>query len=144
MLFSKGCTYAIRAALLVAVKETREGRKFIPIRELADELDLSFHFLTKILQILTEAEIMKSFRGPNGGIGLARPANKISLIHIISAVDGMSLFSECVLGLPGCGEATPCPLHKTWSKQREELQRMLEGTTLAALARDLGKNGLRN
>ncbi|MBK7091378.1 MAG: Rrf2 family transcriptional regulator [bacterium] len=76
MLFSKGCTYAIRAALLVAVKETREGRKFIPIRELADELDLSFHFLTKILQVLTEAEIMESFRRPNVGIGLAREANK--------------------------------------------------------------------
>lgn len=144
MLFSKGCTYAIRAALLVAVKETREGRKFIPIRELADELDLSFHFLTKILQVLTEAEIMESFRGPNGGIGLAREANKISLIQIISAVDGTSLFSECALGLPDCGEAKPCPLHQSWSKRREELKRMFEKTTLATLAQDFSKNGLRN
>lgn len=144
MLFSKGCTYAIRAALLVAVKETKEGRKFIPIRELAEELDLSFHFLTKILQLLTEAEIMESFRGPSGGIGLARAANRISLIQIISAVDGMSLFSECALGLPDCGEATPCPLHQSWSKRREELKRMFERTTLASLANDLGDNALRN
>lgn len=144
MLFSKGCTYAIRAALLVAVKETKEGRKFIPIRELAEELELSFHFLTKILQVLTEAEIMESFRGPNGGIGLARSANSISLIQIISAVDGDSLFSECALGLPDCGEAIPCPLHQSWSRRREELKRMFEKTTLGTLAQELGHNNLRN
>ena len=144
MLFSKGCSYAIRAALLVAVKENREGRKFIPIKELADELGLSFHFLTKIMQVLTEAEIMESFRGPNGGIGLARDAKQISLIQIISAVDGMSLFSGCALGLPDCGEAKPCPLHQAWSKRREELKRMFERTTLATLALDIGSNAMRN
>lgn len=143
MLFSKGCTYAIRAALLVSLKEQRENRRFIPVRELADELDLSFHFLTKILQVLTEANIMESFRGPNGGVGLARPAKDVALIDIIEAVDGLSLFNECALGLPGCGEKTPCPLHATWSKRREDLQRMFQKTTLASLARDLESQKLR-
>ncbi len=144
MLFSKGCTYAIRAALLVSVKETSDGRKFIPIRELADELELSFHFLTKIMQVLTEARIMESFRGPNGGVGLARPAREITLVDVIAAVDGMALFKECALGLPGCGERTPCPLHVAWAKRREDLKRMFEKTTLASLAKDLDTNSFRN
>ncbi|MFZ1685601.1 MAG: Rrf2 family transcriptional regulator [Candidatus Zixiibacteriota bacterium] len=144
MLFSKGCSYAIRASLLVTIKETKDGRKFIPIRELADELDLSFHFLTKIMQILTESKIMESFRGPNGGIGLARPSKDITLIDVISAVDGMALFTDCALGLPGCGEKTPCPLHAAWAKRRQDLQRMFEKTTLASLARELATNELRN
>ncbi len=144
MLFSKGCTYAIRAALLVSMKEEREQRRFIPIRELADELDLSFHFLTKIMQMLTEANILESFRGPNGGVGLARPAKDISLVDIIAAVDGMSLFSECALGLPGCGERTPCPLHDSWAKRREDLKRMFEKATLASLAKQLDTKLIRN
>ncbi len=144
MLFSKGCTYAIRAALLVATKEIRDDRKFVPIRELSEELGLSFHFLTKILQQLTEAGIMESFRGPNGGIGLARPARSITLVDVIAAIDGMSLFSSCALGLPGCGEQTPCPLHDAWAKRRLDLQRMLEKTTLASLARELATHELRN
>lgn len=143
MLFSKGCAYAIRATLLVAVKEQNEGKKFIPIRELSDELNLSFHFLTKILQTLTEAKILESLRGPNGGVGLARPAKDLSLLEIISAVDGMSLFSECALGLPGCGERTPCPLHESWSKRRTYLRRMFENTSLASLAKDMHRNLLR-
>ncbi|MEW5796075.1 MAG: Rrf2 family transcriptional regulator [Candidatus Zixiibacteriota bacterium] len=143
MLFSKGCTYAIRAALLVTVKESRDGRRFIPIRELADELGLSFHFLTKILQELTEARIMESFRGPNGGIGLARSAREITLVDLIAAIDGMALFSECALGLPRCGESTPCPLHDAWAKRREDLRRMCEKTTLAGLAREFDINHFR-
>ena len=144
MLFSKGCTYAIRASLLVTTKEIKDGRKFIPIRELSDELDLSFHFLTKIMQVLTEAKIMESFRGPNGGVGLARPAREITLLDVIAAVDGLDLFSECALGLPGCGERTPCPLHAAWAKRREDLQRMFEKTTLASLAKELELNALRH
>jgi Rrf2 family iron-sulfur cluster assembly transcriptional regulator len=144
VLFSKGCSYAIRASLLVTTKEIKDGRKYIPIRELSTELGLSFHFLTKILQLLTEARIMTSFRGPNGGVGLARPAKEIRLIDVIAAVDGMAAFGECALGLPDCGEKAPCPLHDTWSKRREDLQRMFEKSTLAGLAKELASKPMRN
>jgi Rrf2 family protein len=143
MLFSKGCTYAIRASLLVTLKEMDENRKFIPLRELSDELNLSFHFLTKIMQSLTEARIIESFRGPNGGIGLARPAKEITLLNIVAAVDGMALFSDCALGLPGCGESKPCPLHASWAKRREDLRKMLSRTSLAMLAKDIHEHDRR-
>jgi len=144
MLFSKGCTYAIRASLLVTLKEMDENRRFIPIRELSDELNLSFHFLTKIMQILTDARLMESFRGPNGGVGLARAAKDITLIEIVAAVDGMDLFNQCALGLPGCGDSTPCPLHDVWAKRRADLEKMLKKTTLATLAKELHAGTLRN
>jgi len=143
MLFSKGCTYAIRASLLLTLKETADGRKFTPIRELAEELDLSFHFLTKIMQSLTEAGVLGSFRGPNGGVGLAKKASEIMLLDVVAAVDGMDLFSNCALGLPGCGELTPCPLHDVWSKRREDLKDMLARTSLESLAVHIHTNALR-
>ena len=96
------------------------------------------------MQLLTEAQIMESFRGPNGGVGLARPAKDINLIDVIAAIDGMDVFSQCALGLPKCGEKTPCPLHDSWAKRREDLQRMFTKTTLASLAKDLVTNDLRN
>lgn len=144
MLFSKACTYAIRAAILITLKGMKEKRKFIPIHELSDELGLSFHFLTKIMQILTEAKLLESFKGPNGGVGFNKPANQIKLFDIVSAVDGTALFTECALGLPGCGESTPCPLHNIWAKRRDDLKKMLSKITLANLAKDFSSNKLRN
>lgn len=113
---------------------------FIPIRELAEELDISFHFLTKIMQVLTEARIMESFRGPNGGIGLARKAEEISLLEIVAAIDGMDMFEQCALGLPGCSEETPCPLHGGWAKRRADIKKMLGKTTLATLVSNIIAN----
>lgn len=144
MLLSKACTYAIRAATLITLKEMQEKRKFIPIRELSDELGLSFHFLTKIMQILTEAKLMESFKGPNGGVGLTKKAGKTKLIDIVAAIDGTDLFTECALGLPGCGERTPCPLHKAWTSRRESIAKMLSSTSLATLARSIHLHTLRN
>lgn len=134
MLFSKACSYAIRASVLVAAKDPDGRREFIPIRELADEVGVSFHFLTKILRKLTEANIMESFRGPNGGVGLIRPARQVSVIDIVAAIDGMGLFEGCALGLPQCSEKNPCPLHAAWKKRREDLKSMLTRTSLAELA----------
>ena len=144
MLFSKACTYAIRASILISLKDMKEKRKFIPIHELSDELHLSFHFLTKIMQLLTEAKLLESFKGPKGGVGFVKPANKIMLLDVVSAVDGLDLFTECAMGLPGCGESTPCPLHNAWAKRRADLMKMLSTTTLASLALNIEVNRLRN
>ncbi len=131
MLLSKSCEYGLRAALYVSMSE-KEG--YVPIRVISSDLGMSAHFLTKILQQLTKAGILKSFRGPNGGIALARPASQVALIEVVEAIDGPELFRECMLGLPGCGERQPCPLHNKWMIERERLAALFATTTLDQLA----------
>ena len=63
-LLTKSCVYGLRATLYVA--SFCGERHFVPIREISEKLGLSFHFLTKILQKLTEAGLMESYRGPSG------------------------------------------------------------------------------
>lgn len=131
MLLSKSCEYGIRAILHLATLR-REG--FVSIREISDELDISFHFLTKIFQKMTQAGLLESFRGPNGGIMLARPAGEITLLDVVIAIDGPDLFRECVLGLPGCGNEKPCPLHNQWAVERARLEGMFGRMSLTEMA----------
>jgi Rrf2 family protein len=84
--------------------------------------------------MLTQAGLLTSYRGPNGGIALTRPPNKITLREVIVAIDGPDLFEGCVLGLPGCGEQKPCPMHVKWATERERLEKMFATTTLANMA----------
>lgn len=140
LIFSKTCVYGIRAALHVASLEKQE---YVPIRSISEDLNISFHFLTKILQILTQKNIMTSYRGPNGGVSLARPANRIMLIEIIEAIDGPKLFSECILGLPGCGVQRPCPVHEEWGVTRRTLQNLFENTSLSEIGQKINELGLR-
>ena len=140
MLLSKGCLYAVRAAMYVASTGRNE---YVPILQIAEALNISFHFLTKILQTLTEKQIMISYRGPKGGIALARPANTIKLIEIVEAVDGNNMFTQCIFGLPGCGSLVPCPLHGEWERERERIRKMFENTTLALMADKINDFNLR-
>jgi Rrf2 family protein len=128
---SKSCIYGVQAAIYIA---SRQSNDYVSIQEIAGKLSISFHFLTKVLQILTQAGIMVSYRGPNGGVALARPASSVTLADIIGAIDGTEIFTECFLGLPGCGHATPCPVHDQWSVVRKKLHQTFEATTLAELA----------
>lgn len=130
-MLSNACEYGLRAALyLASLKE--EG--YVPIRRLSDELDISFPFLTKVFQKLTQADLLASFRGPRGGVAFTRPTDQIALKEIIVAIDGDELFSGCVLGLPGCGEQKPCPMHARWAAERDRIERMFAETTVADMA----------
>ncbi len=142
MLFSKGCEYGLRAMIYVAT-HGEDPDEFVPIRRISKELDISFHFLTKIFQQLNEERIIESYRGPRGGIRLARPASKIRLMEIVVTLEGPGLFSECVMGLPGCGDLAPCPLHDGWSEQRDRLAGLLKSMTLAEASRQIAAEGLR-
>lgn len=131
MLLSKSCVYGLRATLYLATKDRNE---FTPIKKLSDKLEISFHFLTKILQQLTADGMLESFKGPNGGVRLTKPGGKIALVDVVLAIDGPKLLTECALGLPGCGLKNPCPLHDQWAKTRDGIREMLQQTSLKDLA----------
>lgn len=137
MLLSSACVYGLRASLYLA---STSGESYVSITQISDELEISRHFLTKVLQQLTEAGLMESMKGPNGGVRLQRPAEDIHLLEIVAAIDGMAILTECALGLPGCGIAKPCPLHDQWANTRDEIRKMLDETSLKNLA-EKGKEG---
>jgi Rrf2 family iron-sulfur cluster assembly transcriptional regulator len=140
MLISKSCEYGIRSMIYLA---TKENHKNLSIAKIADELNISFHFLTKIFQPLTQAGILASFKGPNGGISLNKPADSIRLIDIVHILDGEALFTQCALGLPGCGSAQPCSLHEKWIFARQSIQLMFESSTVGELATKTLQQNLR-
>ncbi len=139
-MFSRACEYGLRAVLYLAMLN---HNGYISIREIGEQLQISVPFLTKIFQKLTQAGLLQSLRGPTGGVTFARPPEEITLFDVIVAIDGPALFSECVLGLPGCGEATPCPLHERWKDVRNPIRNLFATTTLADMARRIREANLR-
>lgn len=131
MILSKSCIYGIQSAIYVAAHDA-DG--YVSINQIASELQISFHFLTKVLQQLTQEGIMNSYRGPRGGVALAKNKADISLYELIEAIDGTEIFTECMLGLPGCGVAEPCPAHDHWTRLRVELTGIAKRLSL----KDLG------
>lgn len=134
MLLNKTSEYGIRAMLYLA-QAGSDG--YISAGEIGKHLDISAHFLTKIMQQLTAAGLVKSYRGPNGGLALARDPESISVRDVYVALEGDSLFDECVLGLPECGNRKPCPFHDQWATTRDRISLMMSEQSLKDLGADL-------
>jgi Rrf2 family transcriptional regulator, cysteine metabolism repressor len=85
MKISRTVDYAVRATLQLAQQES-DGP--IPCSKLASEGKMPERFLLQILRNLVTHGILRSTRGVDGGYALVRPADQISLLEVIEAIEG--------------------------------------------------------
>jgi Rrf2 family protein len=132
-MFSKSCTYAIRAVIYLASQNNEDSKTGVV--EIAEELNIPKHFLAKTLQHLSKHQLISSVKGPKGGFYLGKVNADVTLQDIIECIDGDSFFNNCVLGLPECSDDCPCPMHEHVSAFRENMQESLKFKKITDLAR---------
>ncbi|WP_457621191.1 RrF2 family transcriptional regulator [Persephonella sp.] len=136
-MLSVACKDSIRAMIYIAKYGDRNS--YLSIHKIAEDLDLSFYFLSKNLQKLVKVGLLESYRGPNGGVRLAKPPDQIKLLDIIDAIDGTEFFNKCILGFDTCSDENPCVIHHKWAEKRNEIYEMFFGTTLSEAVEDIHK-----
>ena len=136
LIFSRQCEYALQAVLYLALKEPGE---WTSIKEITDRLKTPTHFLAKILQNLTKKNILISLKGPTGGFALAKPAEDIRLLEVVTAIDGNGLFEKCVMGFPACSSDHPCAVHEQWRQLRKGLDQILANKGVAEVLQMMKK-----
>jgi len=143
-MFSKSCEYAIKAMIFVAQKSKSDLR--IGIKEIARGTDSPEHFIAKILQDLSRRKLIHSVKGPNGGFYMDTHDLDTSIADIVKAIDGDSIYTDCVLGLKACSEKSPCPVHNEFKEIKKSLIKMIETNTIGDFNEklDSGKFFLKN
>lgn len=138
-MISKACQYGIRAAIFIASRHS-DGNK-LNIREIAREVDAPEAFTAKILQVLNKHRIITSLKGPYGGFFIEDFQLEQPVINIVNAIDGLSVFMECGLGLKQCSALHPCPMHNQYKIARDALQNAFQETTIRKLAQEVNEGG---
>lgn len=115
MKLSEGVEAAIHCAATLAGVE---GRATMPGSALAAQFGLSPSYLLKHLNAMTAAGVLESVPGPAGGYRLARPAERISLLDIVQAVEGPQPAFRCgeirqrgPMKLPASAYVKPCGIN---------------------------------
>ena len=85
MKLSRTVAYAVKATLQLAQLEAEAP---VPCSKLASEGKMPERFLLQILRNLVTHGILRSTRGVDGGYALVRPADQISLLELIEAIEG--------------------------------------------------------
>lgn len=88
---------ALHSMVIIASKN-----EFINVRGIAELTGFSVNHLSKTLQRLVKAGLVRSVRGPKGGFKLLKPAKDISLMDIYNAIEGPIEIKECPLNSDMC------------------------------------------
>ncbi len=141
-MISNTCKYAVRAMIYLALNEHKNT--MIGIKQISSDLDIPRPFLSKILQQITRHKLLVSNKGPNGGFMLSKPASQISLMDVVTIIDGPDFFETCLIGLKTCNdtlEHAHCPIHSDYSPIRAELKALFEEKTIGLLAVEISNSG---
>src|SRR3954470_7394194 len=67
---------------------TRSGERPVPIKELAERREIPEQFLEQLFSTLRRAGLLSSHRGMRGGYTLSQPADEITVLEVVQALDG--------------------------------------------------------
>lgn len=129
MLITRASEYAI-LSLIVLSKATAP----LDSETLSNNLTISKSFLAKILQSLAKKNILKSYKGVNGGFVLERSPKEISLLDIMSCVEGKApAVFDCAASTKDCpsDKADFCSLWPFLNKLQGKIDSFLAELTLA-------------
>lgn len=126
--------YGIRVMTSLAVLGAEQPGKPINRATLAARDSIPSGFIDDILRLLRNGQLVRSFRGAEGGWTLARPADTITVADVIRVLEGpiASVRGLRPHELPAEGVAEP--LVTMWIALRASMRSVLEHVTIAELA----------
>jgi Rrf2 family transcriptional regulator, cysteine metabolism repressor len=77
-----------RYAVLGLAELARSGEGPVPISVVAERREIPVQFLEQLFSTLRRAGLLSSQRGVKGGFRLARPADRITVLEVVQALDG--------------------------------------------------------
>jgi Rrf2 family transcriptional regulator, cysteine metabolism repressor len=131
MKLSTRTRYGTRALLELALRQ-EAGPVFL--KDIAKSQKLSLPYLEHLVAPLISGGIIRSAKGPKGGIILARKPEDITLKEITYLLEGSLAPVDCVDCAEACDRSVFCATREVWGKLKDAMDGVLSGTTLKDLA----------
>jgi Rrf2 family protein len=130
--------YAVRVMVDLAAQAPD-----VPVRraQIQARQDVPAAYLAKIIQALARAGLVRTRPGTRGGVSVIAPAEAVTLLRVIEAVEGPIRLNRCVEAPGACPRDRFCPVHLVWTRLQALVTRELDGVTIAALARLASRPG---
>lgn len=132
---TRSTEYALRAVVQLAEDPGRP----LSTAALARRSGLPAGYLSKVLQALARAGVVRSTPGRSGGFTLARPASELAVLDVVNAVSPIERIRSCPLGNPR--HTTLCPLHRRLDDVAQATERAFRDTSIVELLSSADHDG---
>ncbi len=123
--------YAIRA--LHTLNMLSQSNKPIGISTISEKLNISNKYLEQIFSSLKKANIVIAASGKLGGYKLSRPADDISILDVITVMDGGIIPIHCINNRE-CTKCPQCSINGLWYKLKNHMEDYLNHISIASLS----------
>lgn len=123
----KTAEYALRAVACMS----RHPDRPISANLLAEQTKVPRRYLSRVMQDLCTAGMVKSRPGPGGGYELTLSPSKVTILDVINTVASISRIEKCPLGLKT--HTRLCPLHAVLDKAYEATEKAFASVTIQDL-----------
>ncbi len=107
----------------------------ILLKDIAKRQEISEGYLEQIVPSLKTAGLINSIRGAHGGYMLADEPSRISMIDVVTALEGALSLVECVKTPESCSRADFCVTRELWKEMSNKMMDPLKSKTLEDLVR---------
>ncbi len=122
--------YGMRALVDIATHSKDEP---VRLKEIARRQNVSLSYLEHIVGPLISGGILRSTRGPGGGVSLLAKPEEISLERVVGLLEGPLGATDCVVQSDICSRAGQCATRSLWVEVSDAMREVLRGKTLADL-----------
>jgi len=105
----------------------------VPLKDIAQRQQISLQYLEHLITPLIAGGIIRSTRGPRGGVWLMRHPHEVRLSEVIQLLEGSVTPVECVDNPQTCSRSNQCVTRDIWGELKKAMVGVLESTTLQDL-----------
>jgi Rrf2 family protein len=122
--------YGLRVLLDIALHQ--EGGPVI-LRDIAKRQKISEKYLWQVINPMKAAGFVNSERGSKGGYRLAKGMSEITLLDIISVLEGPVCVVDCVSEPANCDRSSACVARSVWGRIETSIHKTMRSITLKEL-----------
>ena len=118
--------------ILMELARHQQGEP-VQVSRISRNQDIPVKYLEQLIRTLKQANLIKSFRGVNGGHCLAKMPSEISIGQIVRLFEGQTDLVKCISLPEACEKSDECRVRGIWAQATAAMYANLDSVTIADL-----------
>ena len=119
------------ATLRIILQENK--KKLVPVSEISSSYGIPKEVLAKTLQKLASSDIIKSYKGPNGGYKASKKIESTTLNDFFEILEGPTAIMDCYFEA-GCDHLNSCNIRTPINKINDSIRNLFDNLTLSDIS----------
>jgi Rrf2 family protein len=107
----------------------------VTLNDIAERQSISVKYLWQVINPLKTSGLLNVTRGAKGGYILARRPEEITMLEVVTTLEGPISVVECLTNEATCNRINSCIARSVWLEVNRAVEKTLGGITLAEVLR---------